>query len=47
MYITATRVRHGAAPAYFLGRPTAVYIDRYTLRGRKRTSSARSLIDAA
>jgi hypothetical protein len=41
MHITATRVRHGAAPAYFLGRPTAVYIDRFTLRGRKRNASTR------
>jgi hypothetical protein len=45
MHVTATRVRHGTAPAYFLGRPTAVYIDRYTLRGRKRNASTRSSTD--
>ncbi len=41
MHATETRVRHNAAPAYFLGRPTAIYIDRYTLPGRKRRSTAR------
>ncbi len=41
MHVTETRVRHGAAPAYFLGRRTTVYIDRYLMRGRRRQASIR------
>jgi hypothetical protein len=42
MHVTETRVRHGGMPAYFLGRPTTVYIDRYQMRGRKRLVPPRS-----
>ena len=37
-----TRVRRGTVPAYFLGRPATVYIDRYLMRGRGRQLSTRS-----
>ena len=30
-----TRLRFSSTPAYFLGRPSAVYIDRYIRRGRR------------
>ena len=42
MQNTETRVRRGIVPAYFLGRPTSVYIDRYLMRGRRRQLSTRS-----
>ena len=35
MYLPVTRIRFCSTPAYFLGRPSSVYIDRYTLRGRR------------
>ena len=37
MHVIATRVRSGARPAYFLGRPSSVYVDRYILRARRPT----------
>ncbi len=42
MNVIEQRVRHGGVPAYFLGRPTTVYIDRYLVRGRHRGTSVRS-----
>ena len=36
MHVTQTRVRHSRVPAYFLGRPSAVYIDRYLIVGGQR-----------
>jgi hypothetical protein len=35
MHHPLTRLRFSSAPAYFLGRPSAVYIDRYVRRGRR------------
>jgi hypothetical protein len=35
MHIPLARFRFSSAPAYFLGRPSTVYIDRYILRGRR------------
>ena len=36
MHIPLTRFRFSSTPAYFLGRPSTVYIDRFILRGRGR-----------
>ena len=39
MYLPTARLRFSSTPAYFLGRPSAVYIDRYILRGRRQRTA--------
>ena len=41
MNIPLARLRFSSTPAYFLGRPSSVYIDRYIRRGRRRRPSSR------